>query len=119
MRIDRCHGRPILLHGRGVPGNFDVRGGLLTWDTGQNAIGFDVEEGFAHGTLTAYRLSNGRRRSWELPRLVLNTGAPPLPTTVVGYSTHTATTVFWVAARKVGGEKVSTVETSAVYAAKL
>ncbi len=53
---------------------------------------------------------------WTLPRLPLAEAHPV--TGVLGYSTHTANTVFWVAARTLNG-KLPEVETSAVYALKI
>lgn len=117
VRIDRCHGRAILLHGRGVPGNFDVRGGLLTWDTGHD-IGSVGEEDVSRGMLTGYRLRGGQRRTWKLPDLRLHLGPLESPVGVFGYSTHTATTVLWIAARSTAPtEKGFIVATWAVYAA--
>ncbi len=53
---------------------------------------------------------------WTLTRLPLAEAHPV--TGVLGYSTHTANTVFWVAARTLNG-KLPEVETSAVYALKI
>lgn len=113
-RIDRCHGRPTVLHGRGEPANFDLRGGLLTWDTGHPFF-VAGEEDTSRGRLTSYRLSNGKRHSWALPSLSLE----GYESGVFGYSTHTASTVFWIASRTLGCEKIQCVATSSVYAAPI
>jgi hypothetical protein len=87
------------------------------------------EQSNAHGTLSSYRLSTGRRQTWKLPRLPL-VGAPNIDGSgpevespgVYGYSTHTANTVFWIATRTVRGAALTSaliVETSSVYAASV
>jgi len=142
IRIERCNGRSTLLRGPtepaeqpgGVrpsqPRSFDLGAGLLTWDTAHNADGAEMnEQSNAHGTLSSYRLSTGRRQTWKLPPLPL-LGAPNIDGSgpevespgVYGYSAHTANTVFWIATRTVREAGVTsglTVETSTVYAASL
>ena len=141
IRIERCNGRSTLLRGPsepvepgGVrpsePRSFDLGAGLLTWDTGHNSGGAEMnEQSNAHGTLSSYRLSTGRRRTWKLPPLPL-LGAPNIDGSgpevespgVYGYSAHTANTVFWIATRTVRGAAVTSgliVETSSVYAASV
>jgi len=142
IRIERCNGRSTLLRGPtepaaqpgGVrpsqPRSFDLGAGLLTWDTAHNADGAEMnEQSNAHGTLSSYRLSTGRRQTWKLPPLPL-LGAPNIDGSgpevespgVYGYSTHTANTVFWIATRTVRGAALTSaliVETSSVYAASV
>jgi hypothetical protein len=142
VRIERCNGRSTLLRGPrepaaepgGVrpsqPRSFDLSEGLLTWDTGHNSGGAEMnEQSNAHGTLSSYRPSTGRRQTWKLPPLPL-LGAPNIDGSgpevespgVYGYSTHTANTVFWIATRTVRAAEVTSaliVETSSVYAASL
>src|SRR6202522_2304019 len=142
IRIERCNGRSTLLRGPrepapepgGVrpsePRSFDLGAGLLTWDTAHNANGAEMnEQSNARGTLSSYRLSTGRRRTWKLPPLAL-IGAPDIDGSgpevqspgVYGYSAHTANTVFWIATRTVKAAEVTsalTVETSSVYAASV
>jgi hypothetical protein len=142
IRIERCNGRSTLLRGPtepaaqpgGVrpsqPRSFDLGAGLLTWDTAHNADGAEMnEQSNAHGTLSSYRLSTGRRQTWKLPPLAL-LGAPNIDGSgpevqspgVYGYSAHTANTVFWIATRTVRGAEVTSgliVETSSVYAASV
>jgi len=121
VRLDRCHGRPSILRAGGEPENFDLRGGFLTWDTGHPGWEFQSEfEGvnINRGTLSGYDLSTRRRRNWTLPRLALVGGYPV--SGVLGYSTHTADMVFWLATRTVAALKVEfRVETSSVYAVSL
>jgi hypothetical protein len=142
IRIERCNGRSTLLRGPSEPAaepggvrpseprSFDLGAGLLTWDTAHNANGAEMnEQSNARGTLSSYRLSTGRRRTWKLPPLAL-IGAPDIDGSgpevqspgVYGYSAHTANTVFWIATRTVKAAGVTsalTVETSSVYAASV
>lgn len=99
--IEGCTGKPITLKGRGTPRDFDVRGGLLTWDTGHRGAELEYDppnEG--PGTLFSYDLATRKRRSWRLPKLTVLTeaeeGTPPIHG-VYGYATHTRSLVFWVA----------------------
>jgi hypothetical protein len=142
IRIERCNGRSTLLRGPSEPAaqpggvrpsqprSFDLGAGLLTWDTAHNADGAEMnEQSNAHGTLSSYRLSTGRRQTWKLPPLPL-LGAPNIDGSrpevespgVYGYSTHTANTVFWIATKTVKGAGITSgliVETSSVYAASV
>ncbi|HEV7584661.1 MAG TPA: hypothetical protein VGO14_02670 [Solirubrobacteraceae bacterium] len=122
VQIDRCNGRSTVLHGRGEPRNFDIRAGLLTWDTAHHATDFEPLQDIRHGTLTSYRISNGARRSWPLPNVTLTGALPGADRGVFGYSTHTASIVFWVASRTLGYSsegKSSFVETSSLFAASV
>jgi hypothetical protein len=106
----------------GEPSNFELGGGLLTWDTGHSAVNFEPnEETASRGTLSSYQLSSGKRRTWKLPRLSINRGQDDESPGVYGYSAHTANTVFWIATRMlVGvGEGSVAVGTSSIYAAPL
>jgi hypothetical protein len=118
VALERCNGRRTILHGAGEPENFDLRGGLLTWDTGHPGEQFQNGSEVSHGALWSYQPSTGRRRHWTLPRLRL-IGENPV-SGVLGYSTHTLNTVFWIATRTVViNEAGFTVGTSSIYAAKL
>jgi hypothetical protein len=100
--------------------NFELGGGLLTWDTGHSAVNFEPnEETSSSGTLSSYRPSNGKRRTWKLPRLSINRGQDDESPGVCGYSAHTANTVFWIATRFLvgAGEEGGAVGVSSVYAA--
>jgi hypothetical protein len=126
VELDRCAGEPIILHARGTsevcagaPWNFDLRGGLFSWDTGCGDP--DEQETHFAGRLYAYSLVTHRRESWTLPSLALSISTE-LSAEVVGhgtfgYSTHTASTVFWIATRTLTCEKLCGVQTVDVYAA--
>jgi hypothetical protein len=125
VQLEHCHGPPTVLHARGGPDvcrgeplNFDLRGGLLSWDTGCEGDGPEPDEPDFRGRLYSYALSTHGRASWPLPKLTVRGGEEPIRGTF-GYSTHTANTVFWIAARTLGGGKGLYVETSAVFAARL
>lgn len=125
VQIDHCHRRPTILGGRGgetfgngKPQDFDLRGGLLSWDTGSAANDYIPPEPQFRGSLDAYELGSHRRDRWLLPRLPVTVAGETVKGTY-GYSTHTANSVFWIATRTLGGEKVLSVETSSVYAASL
>jgi hypothetical protein len=130
VEIERCHGAPIKLQGRGGARDFDVRGGVLTWDSGHPGVdakervegdGLKQSE-LQHGVLFSYNLATHHRRSWALPRLPLwveSKEGKPI-TGAFGYSTHTTTTVFWIAARRrecIGDSVCSEPEVFSVYAA--
>jgi hypothetical protein len=119
VEIVRCHGHPAILSGLGGPGNFSFGGGLLTWDNGLNP----TVSGFPRQarTLTSYRVNNGKRRSWTLPRVAVPGREAPTPPEPYGYSAHTASTVFWVAPRALEYVGVATVVVTraAVYAASV
>jgi hypothetical protein len=136
LRIERCTGRPAVVgapHDAGnTPENFDLHGGLLTWDTGHPASSFQSEEeaggqklgDLRRGALFSDLLATHTRHSWRLPRRSLQGEEVGLPTTgVFGYSTHTKNMVFWIATRychegRAGGS-CSAGETFSVYAARL
>jgi len=125
VEIDSCHQHPKLLGGHGEPVDFDLRGGLLTWDTGNIAgtnpfEGSEYKKSLFDATLTSYRLSTHARHTWSLPRLPVTGLAEELPRGLLGifgYSTHTANTVFWIATRSVTAGQA--IETSSVYAASV
>jgi hypothetical protein len=122
VQLDLCGGRRKILHGRGgsglcreEPADFDLRGGVLTWDTGCHDLGY-VESPNRYARLYSYDLSSHERRSWQLPRRhVANLEAESQH----GYSTHTANAVFWIAVRTVGEDEHGGpyVDTTAVYIA--
>ena len=121
VEIARCKGRPSTLPSRvGEPENFDLRGGIATWDTGHPGRELELEgEGTNTGSLTAYNLSSHRLKTWTLPRIpVRETDRWFSIVGVLGYSTHTANMVFWIATT--AGETTRggiEVKSSAVYAA--
>ena len=124
LRIERCHRRATIFHVRTEPGNIDLSGGLLTWDTGHQGTQYQEEEvgdipsgALKRGVLSSYRLSTGQRRSWTLPRLPLHTDYPQPTVGVFGYSAHTDYAVLWIAARSLYCDKTCYVETSSVYIA--
>jgi hypothetical protein len=133
VRIDGCHGDPLLLPTSPLPLNLQLAGGLLTWDTGHWASEFEngLVEGpragreLRHGTLFSYNLHTGRRRTWALPLLPLHVLGREFSSIsgVFGYSAHTDYNVFWVATQSIdcGGEKglCSAGEPSAIYVAPL
>jgi hypothetical protein len=122
LRIYRCTGPTTFLRAPGEIRDVELRAGLLTWDTGLHIPESGGPFPSGHGVLESYRLSTGRRRSFTLPRLPLPTGEQEHPVVVsdFGYSTHTVTTVFWIATHTLlFGEAGSVVGTSAVYAARL
>jgi hypothetical protein len=125
VALERCDCQRRVLRASGDPENFDLRGGLLSWDSGHLG-GEPPEPGEARsGTLWTYQLSSERRRHWTLPRVTL-VGEAPVPGVpeVLGYSTHTARAVFWIATRSIIRSaspevQVTSVGTSTVYAAAL
>jgi hypothetical protein len=134
VEIERCSGRRSILYGRGEPKglergepeNLDARGGLLTWDTGRPGTFFQDEEigdvapgALAHGALTRYQFSTRRRRRWTLPRLPLYSGYPQPTIGVFGYSTHTTSMIFWIAAQTVEIGHGSDVAAASVYVTSL
>ncbi len=117
VQIEGCRGRKTLLHSSGEPEDFDIRGGVLTWDTGHAPGPTAPEDGPFDGSLFSYTLAARRLCHWKLPKRPLK-GAEPLYG-AFGYSTHTSNTVFWVAAERVTGRLAGTVESSSVYTSPL
>ncbi len=125
VQINRCHGHPTILRARGgesfgdgKPQDFDLRGGLLSWDTGSAAQDYIPPEPRFRGSLYAYEPGSRKRHRWPLPRLPVVVAGETVKGTY-GYSTHTANTLFWIATQTLESGKVFSVETSAVYAAPL
>jgi hypothetical protein len=115
IEIDRCKRPPILIPGRGEPRDFDLRDGLLTWDTGHQ-VSTEPEESTHPSVLGAYELSSASRRTWQLPRLSVAEEPPGLR--ILGYSEHAGRSVFWIATRAVRlGKAGNSPEYSSVYAA--
>jgi hypothetical protein len=112
VQLDRCHGQ-TLLHGHGFPSNLDLRGGFLTWDTGHEVFDYERED-TAHGAITVYHPSTGRRETYPLPSTIASIPIGHIRG-VFGYSTHTANSLFWIAERVAS----NSVESSAVYIARL
>jgi hypothetical protein len=129
VRIERCHERHTTLPESGgpenEPENFDLRDGLLTWDTAHPGFEFNEyphSEGAdrTRGMLYSYDLSTGRRHDWTLPRLPVGEIDSGFSVdSVLGYSTHMVNMVFWIATTAVeitkGGVEV---KSSAVYVAR-
>ncbi|HZL49197.1 MAG TPA: hypothetical protein VFC30_09320 [Solirubrobacteraceae bacterium] len=121
IEVNRCNGRRTTLAAHSDESeNFDLRGGWLTWDTGHPSGELEREgEGTNTGSLAAYDLFSHRLTRWTLPRLsVRETDRGFSIVGILGYSTHTANMVFWIAttAGAVTGAGVE-VKSSAVYAA--
>jgi len=125
--IEGCNGRMVSLHLRSEPKNVELRGGVLTWDTGHSpeSAFSEEEEGIdtRHATLTSYSLSSRRRRTWPLPHLPINlNGGEPGEATgagVFGSSAHTSNTLFWIADRSLSCYELCSVATYYIYAARL
>jgi hypothetical protein len=129
VALQRCRGHSSVFPGQSIPNvfaqnaprNFDLRGGLLTWDTGDQA---DTTGEYEFGRrafaakLDAVSLSTQRRRTWTLPRVPLaHAAAPP---SSFGYSTHTVNAVFWAATRTLSlGPGPPGVATMSLYWARL
>jgi hypothetical protein len=123
IAIDHCDGAQTVLRAHDEPGNFDLRAGLLTWDTGTAGTSFEAVFGGGliskRPVLVAYDLANGHRNAWALPRLpLIETVAHERIMGSFGYSTHTAHDVFWIAATTVEQNEAGVTVTSfAIYAA--
>jgi hypothetical protein len=128
--VHRCNGAARILAASSLPHRaferhkpryFDLRSGLLTWDTGEQPNGEDAEVGERRlrSRLFAYRLSSGRLDSWLLPRTAIKEGRITLPAVAAGYATHTAHAVFWVATRTtLPSNTGGSVSTTAIYSAQ-
>jgi hypothetical protein len=118
VEIDRCKRPPIVLATKGEPRDFNLSDGLLSWDTGYPTGGFlEEDESRSPSVLTVYQPATGKRRHWRLPERFVPNAEPERST--LGYSTHTANTVFWIADRSVRPERIGfEVETYALYSAK-
>jgi hypothetical protein len=129
VEVARCGRRARVLGGQRllgkahnhVPRDFDLRGGLLSWDTGSYADstaggeGGPSERGF-RSRLNALGLASGRHLTWALPRVALPRTEPDF----YGYSTHTANSVFWLATRTLAfSESGPLVHTYSLYSARL
>jgi hypothetical protein len=123
VRLVRCSGHATMLSGRGQPVDFDLRGGLLTWDTAHLAGEFDAGErgegDISRGRIWSYKLNSHRRQSWTLPHIPLVIHTYPPRTGVFGWSTHTSNTVFWVAQLELERGERELVGASAIYSARV
>jgi hypothetical protein len=119
VRLVRCNGHPTVLPAHGQPVDFDLRGGLLTWDTAHLAGEFDAGErgegDISRGRIWSYKLHSRSRQSWTLPRLPLILHTYPPRVGVFGWSTHTSNTVFWVATLELERGERELVGASAIY----
>jgi hypothetical protein len=116
VQLEGCHGHKLTIRGTGEALNLDLRGGVLSWDTGHDASSF--EGGSAGGKVVSYSLRTHRRRTWRLPLLPV-VGREAGLRGAFGYSTHTANTIFWIATERLAGAKSEVIDTSAVYAASM
>lgn len=119
VEIDRCKRPPILLATHGEPRDFSLNNGLLTWDTGYPSDGvFGEDESRFPSVLTTHQLATGKRRNLRLPERFVPHAEPAR--SPLGYSTHTANTVFWIADRSVLVDELDfyEVKTYAVYSAR-
>jgi hypothetical protein len=129
LEVARCRGRSRVLSGQRisgrahnhVPRDFDVRGGVISWDTGSYADttaggeGGPRERGF-RSRVNVLELASRRRRAWSLPQLAIEHAEPDY----YGYSTHTANTIFWVATSSLSfSESGPVVQTYLLYSARL
>jgi hypothetical protein len=127
VEVDRCRGRPTILRGQFVrssvaehaPRSFDLRSGLLTWDTGlvadASTEGEPGEVSF-RSRLDAVRLRDDTRVVWALPRIAIPHSIEGRAANSFGYSTHTANAVFWIATRTLeGSESGATVGKVSIY----
>jgi hypothetical protein len=105
--IDRCRGRRSVLRCRCRPLHFALGGHWVTWDTGGREPSQAELPPEGPGRLYAYDLAHHRRSTWRLPEVALSEVGPTpstakptlIETGAFGYSAHTSTRVFWVAAR--------------------
>jgi hypothetical protein len=118
VQIDRCDARATVLSGRGEPRDFEVNGGVLTWDTGYPSAGVIEEEEFdSPSVVTSYNLATRRRRTWQLPLLRLK-NEPSARRVAFGFLTRTNHSAFWVADESVNpGKSGLATACSAVYVA--
>lgn len=103
-QLDGCHGPPVLLRvagGERIARSFDLRGGLLSWDTGARAGSYLPR--LHRARLYSYQLASRGRQSWPLP---FTTAGPQNEKGSYGYSVHTSNMVFWIAAREYGGQSL-------------
>ena len=130
LQLTGCRGRTRVLGSPTLPGDIEVGGGLVTWDTGRGSSGMNPrgeyasreEEAFEHssGHLISYEQATGRRRSWMLPRRPLKFQGEPSPIGVWGYSAHTRQDGFWAGAeRGVCGRTGCSATTYVLYATRL
>lgn len=120
IRLTGCRGHTKLIATAPEPANLIIADGLLSWDTGHQALVDHEGEDIRSGRLWTYRLTTGRRRSLPLP-LLRTQSVPGKIRGVLGYSSHAGTTLFWIAATRIvqEGKGGPTLAASAVYAAKL
>jgi hypothetical protein len=126
VSLERCNGSTRTIRNSGVPRDFDLRGAVITWDTANgtearaeyspaNARGAQhLKRSLFAAELTGYDLRTHARHVWKLPRLPVSGGETEVPPSIWGFSTHTATMVFWIATRTLSG---STVRTFSIYGA--
>jgi hypothetical protein len=122
VRLKLCDGSSIVLPSRrgrvGKPLFFDLRSGLISWDTAvQQWYGF--REG--GDRLDVYNMKTRRHEEWTLPNLAIPgpEGPDKAPGYAAGWSTHTANAVFWLPDRELECEKTCSVETLYIYEARL
>jgi hypothetical protein len=103
IRIERCHGRPTVLHTRPLPQDLELGGGVLTWASityppePESLLG--GEEGEA-GEFEAFFPAEHRRWTAPIPRTRVALelcGTQPSTEAIFGEPSHTASTAFWAA----------------------
>jgi hypothetical protein len=126
IRIDRCHGRPTVVHTRPTPFGIELRGGILMWTAltrPEEPLGTAEEIERTRGEVEAYFVASGTRLNWTVPRVPirLRLCGEPTPVGVDGEADHTDRTVFWLAVTgEVCGEKGgAAVDTHDLYARPL
>jgi hypothetical protein len=118
IRLTSCRGHTKLIATAPEPANLIIADGLLSWDTGHQALVDHEGENIRSGRLWTYRLASGRRRSLPLPLLDTLSVTEKIRG-VLGYSSHAGATLFWIAATRLvqEGKGEPTLAASAVYAA--
>lgn len=100
LRLMRCGERPIVLQ-RGRTVDYDISGGLVSWQTGLNAwnsVDVDYRRSSAADRLGLYEVATRRRWSWALPwNPSVSAKAPPGTPAHQGQAWHTRLAVFWAA----------------------
>jgi hypothetical protein len=125
LRIWRCHGHPIIVRDAhpGEPHrDLDIRGGLVSWDSGHYAPECQEEcsPAVRQGSVSAYSLATGRRWTLTPPASRICGFLRPCVVGIFGGSVHTHNMLFWIATSTVAGDTFGLhVASSTVYAAKL
>jgi hypothetical protein len=127
IRIDRCHGRPTVVHTRPTPFGIELRGGILMWTAltrPEEPLGTGEEIERTRGEVEAYFTASGMRLTWTAPRVRVQLPTcgelGPTPVGVEGAADHTRRTVFWLAVtEEVCGKAGATASAHDLYARPL